>query len=320
MIRAAFVGNKEERKTILEALAWHNEMFQQKVKAGTRVPRSFSRFKTTVDKLKAFFKYQYKISDMPLANIKAAFAEDFAHYLMVVDKLEHNTAMKYVSNVKKVLGIAAQKEWIPRNPINDFKCTYYNPERNVLQEADLKRMIEKKMPVKRLEEVRDCFILMCYTGFAYNDAASLSPDDIKLMIDGNRWLVKPRTKTNVRESVPILPMVETLINKYSTHPYCIANNKLFPFNSNQKMNAYLKEVGDICKLPFPLTTHLARHTFATSITLANGVPLETVQVLLGHRSIRTTQIYAKVLGKKVSDDMALLKIKLTETCEIKKVK
>ena len=171
--------------------------------------------------------------------------------------------------------------------------------------------------ITRLDEVRDCFVFMCYTGFAFQDAADLTPADIKLMIDGERWLVKPRTKTNVKQSVPILPVVEGLIEKYRNHSYCLAYNRILPFNSNQKMNAYLKEVGTICKIPFPLTTHLARHTFATSVTLANGVPLETVKELLGHRNIRTTHIYAKVLSHKVSEDMKALKSKLAPVTQIK---
>lgn len=311
MLRDAFLGKAEERKTILEAMKWHNDMFQQKVGAGNRAPASMVKFKTTSDKLKAFIKWQFKTNDIPLASIKASFAEDFEHYLTVVDKLEHNTTMKYIRNVKKVLIMAVQKEWIQRNPISDFKCSYHNPHRSILLDGDLEKLINTPMPIKRLEEVRDCFVVMCYTGFAFQDAASLTQIDIKLKIDGKRWLVRPRTKTGVEEYVPILPIVDMMINKYKNHPVCITTNHLFPFNSNQKMNAYLKEVGDLCNIAFPLTTHLARHTFATTVALNNGVPLETVQVLLGHRSIRTTQIYTKVLGKKVSDDMADLKKKLS---------
>ena len=111
--------------------------------------------------------------------------------------------------------------------------------------------------------------------------------------------------------MPIFPIVEEIIERYKNHPYCVRNNKVFPINSNQKFNAYLKEIAAICQINKNLTTHTARHTFATTVTLSNGVPIETVSALLGHNSIRTTQIYAKIVAQKVSDDMNLLKLKMT---------
>jgi site-specific recombinase XerD len=177
-------------------------------------------------------------------------------------------------------------------------------------EDELEKLQTKEMPSKRLEEVRDCYVAMCYTGYAYKDAALLSTENIQLMIDGNRWLIKNRVKTECKENVPILPVVAELINKYKNHPYCAKYNKLFPIHSNQKFNDYLKEVAAICGINKNLTTHTARHTFATTVTLSNGVPIETVSALLGHSSIRTTQIYAKVVAQKVSNDMDILREKL----------
>lgn len=197
MIRDVFVGKVVKQVTLLEAMKWHNDMFEQKVKSGNRAPASMVKFNTTYDKLKAFIKAHFRTNDLPLANIKAAFAEDFEHYLTVVGKLQHNTTMKHIRNVKKVLIIAEQKEWIQRNPIAGFKCAYHNPERNILLQSDIDKLVNTKFQIKRLEEVRDCFVFMCYTGFAFQDAASLSPENVKLMIDGKRWLLRSRTKTNV---------------------------------------------------------------------------------------------------------------------------
>jgi integrase len=165
--------------------------------------------------------------------------------------------------------------------------------------------------------VRDVFIFCCYTGFAYSDAYKFERDALTIGIDGEYWLSTNRQKTGTRESVPLLPIALENIQKYQDHEYCKAYNKLLPVNSNQRYNAYLKELADICGIKKKVTTHIARHTFATTVTLANGVPIETVSSMLGHNSIRTTQIYAKVVEKKVSEDMLMLKAKLFGKAEIK---
>jgi len=129
-------------------------------------------------------------------------------------------------------------------------------------------------------------------------------------IDGNKWIFKNRQKTDTRSKIPLLPIAEELIMKYETHPKCINEDRLLPVLSNQKMNSYLKEIGDVCGINKEITFHMARHTFATSVTLTNGVPIESVSKMLGHKSLRTTQHYAKIVDKRVSEDMAILKQKL----------
>jgi site-specific recombinase XerD len=161
-----------------------------------------------------------------------------------------------------------------------------------------------------MRNVRDVFIFCCYTGFAYADVFQFDHDAVIKGLDGEYWISKNRQKTGIRESVPLLPIALDIINMYRDNEYCKKNNKLLPVNSNQKYNAYLKELADLCGIDKHLTTHIARHTFATTVTLANGVPIETVSSMLGHTNIRTTQIYAKVVEKKVSEDMQNLKAKL----------
>ena len=171
----------------------------------------------------------------------------------------------------------------------------------------------KKIDIPRLEEVRDVFIFCCYTGFAYSDIYKFDYDAVTKGIDGNAWLTTQRQKTGTKESVPLLPIALDIINKYRDHKYCIEDNKLLPVNSNQRYNGYLKEIATLCKINKKITSHIARHTFATTITLANGVPIETVSTMLGHNSIRTSQIYAKVVEQKVSEDMKGLRDKLFGT-------
>ncbi|HEY4787351.1 MAG TPA: site-specific integrase, partial [Bacteroidales bacterium] len=163
----------------------------------------------------------------------------------------------------------------------------------------------------RLQHAKDMFVFSCYTGLAYIDAFNLTSQNIGIGIDGQYWISTCRKKTDQPVRIPLLPKAMEIIEKYKTHPYAIAKGKLLPIYSNQKLNSYLKEIADLCGITKPLTFHIARHTFATTITLSNGVPIETVSKLLGHGSIRTTQVYAKVIERKVSDDMSLLREKLT---------
>ena len=171
-------------------------------------------------------------------------------------------------------------------------------------------MLNAQLERQALKEARDCYIAMCFTGYAYKDAVLLTQENIKVMDNGSKWFIKNREKTNCRENVPILPVVEKLIEKYRNHPFCVACNKVFPIHSNQKFINCLKDIAKACGIQKLLTTHTARHTFATTVTLSNGVTVETVSALLGHSSIRTTQIYAKVVAKKISEDMRLLRHKL----------
>ena len=144
---------------------------------------------------------------------------------------------------------------------------------------------------------------------AYADVKKLNRDHIVIGIDGERWIKTFRTKTDTRSNIPILPMAQAILDKYKDDPSVAFSNLVLPVLSNQKMNAYLKEIADVCGIKKNLTFHLARHTFATTVTLTNGVPIESVSKMLGHKSLKTTQHYAKILDKKVSYDMAILRSK-----------
>ena len=157
---------------------------------------------------------------------------------------------------------------------------------------------------------KDLFVFSCYTGLAYCDVMSLTKENISIGIDGEYWIMTSRKKTNQPVRVPLLSKALEIIEKYKHHPKAIATGTAFPNLTNQKLNSYLKEIADFCGITKNLTFHLARHTFATTVTLTNGVPIETVSKMLGHSNIRTTQVYAKVIEKKVSDDMMILRQKL----------
>ena len=191
-------------------------------------------------------------------------------------------------------------------------------ERDFLTEEELNRIYNKRFSSERLTLVKDIFIFSCYTGLAYIDVKGLKKDHIGIGIDGEKWIFKNRQKTDTKSKIPLLPIAEELVQKYTNHPKCINEDSILPILSNQKMNGYLKEIGDLCDIPKKITFHMARHTFATSVTLTNGVPIETVSKMLGHKNIQTTQHYAKILDKKVSEDMIILRNKFkTNNAELK---
>jgi integrase len=181
-----------------------------------------------------------------------------------------------------------------------------------LTQQELDAITNKKFVVERLTQVRDVFVFCCYTGLSYADVKKLRRNEIGIGMDGDKWIFTSRQKTDTSSRIPLLPLALQLLNRYQDHPQCENQGLLLPVLSNQKMNAYLKEIADLSNVFKHLTFHLARHTFATTVTLANNVPIETVSKMLGHTNIKTTQHYAKILDLKVSQDMAALKQKYAE--------
>jgi site-specific recombinase XerD len=229
----------------------------------------------------------------------------------------HNSATKNIKNLIRVINVSISNKWIANNPFKEFSCNYLNPNRMCLTDEEIESLYNKTFTINRLARVRDLFIFQIYTGLAYIDMAGLTEDNIEIGIDGNRWIVINRKKTGTRSSIPILPRAQEVLDKYKNDPICIAENKLLPICTNQRMNGYLKEIADICGINKPLTTHIARHTFATTITLSKGVPIETVSKMLGHTDLKTTQIYSKVVDRKIADDMKPLFTKPKEENQTK---
>jgi site-specific recombinase XerD len=312
-------GEKPKHKTIMEAFDYHNLKMAETVKVGKVCDKTLVRYKITQNKVKAYMVHKFKVENMPLPEMRLSFVTEFEHYLLTVDKIQSNTAHKYIKNLKKIMNMAVGLDWIPSNPLNQFKCSYTSPDREILNNEELATLLNKKILIPRLAEVRDVFVFCCYTGFAYSDVYQFERNSVIVGLDGEYWLSTNRQKTGTKESVPLLPVPMEIIERYKDHEYCTKFNKLLPVNSNQRYNAYLTELADICEIKKHLTSHIARHTFATTVTLANGVPIETVSSMLGHTSIRTTQIYAKVVEQKVSDDMKMLRAKLSAPAKLIKI-
>ncbi|WP_214226612.1 site-specific integrase [Pedobacter sp. B4-66] len=321
------VEDKKET-TLLEVYTDFINRFQKQVIKGKRSKETLKHWNSAKKKVAEFIKFQYSATEVNLLDIKFSFAEKYYDYMTLeVDKpLSEVSAKGHIKKLKQILKGCVSKEYITKNPIQDFKCSGGEKDVEPLEMEQVQRIYYKDFGITRLEEVKDAFIFQCFTGFAYQDVYALSRENIiKVGNTGELWLIKDRGKTKVSEMVPILPIVQEIIDKYKNHPYCIANNCLLPINSNARYNGYLKEIADICGiLPINeddhgLGTHKARHTFA-DMMLNNGVPLEDVSKMLGHKSIRTTQRYCKVRKHRISENMGKVKsILFTREGKLKEV-
>ena len=216
---------------------------------------------------------------------------------------------KFIQTFKTVVILAKNNGWIYSDPFANYKIRIKRVDRGYLTEQEIQTMLKKKFASKRLEQVRDIFIFSCLTGLAYIDLKNLTKEDIQIAFDGKPWIMTSRQKTDTPVRVPLLKIPQDILKKYDGK---LPKGQLLPVLSNQKLNSYLKEIADLCGITKNVTFHLARHTFATTMTLAKGVPIETVSKMLGHTNIQTTQIYARITNDKISRDMQLLSGKLDD--------
>lgn len=308
-IKLLYSGTPKTQATLIQCLCDHNENLKKRI--GIDVARgTWVKFNTLEKKIKDYLRQYKKKSDIYLKELNYSFVTDLEYYLRSIEKTSANTTMKYIRMLKKVMNDLVRKNLLDKNPFQQFKCTFKWPEREVITSEELDIILKKNFSIERLKLVRDFFVFSCFTGLAYIDLINLTPLDISVGIDGNVWLVFNRQKTDTLVRVPILEQALVILDKYKDHPASIQRGCIFPLISNQKLNSYLKEIGDTCGITKNLTFHLARHTFATTITLANGVPIESVSKMLGHTRIATTQLYAKVIERKLSDDMRALQNRL----------
>ncbi|GHA40178.1 transposase [Salinimicrobium marinum] len=311
MIQELKGENKPKPKMTLEVFKEHNEQMDRL--SGKSISKSTSkRYWTCYNHLEQFINEEYKADDYPINDVNHQFISKLEYFLKTKRECNHNSALKYVNNFKKIVRIALANQWMDRDPFYNYKVQFETVEREFLNEEEVQQLINKDLHLDRLKLVRDMFVFSCYTGLAYSDVKKLSEADITTGIDGGKWIRTRRTKTKTLSSIPILPVAEEILDRYKDHPEVKGGDYILPVLSNQKSNAFLKEIAVMCGIRKPLTTHLARHTFATTITLTNGVPIESVSKMLGHKDLRTTQHYAKIVDRKISDDMKALKIKLAE--------
>ncbi|WP_209391433.1 site-specific integrase [Chryseobacterium sp. RR2-3-20] len=310
-LKSKLLGIDIDRRMLIPIFQEHNKKMEALV-GQDFAPGTLERYKTSLKHTQEFINWKYKISDIDIAKIDHAFIMDYDFWLRSVRKCANNTAVKYIKNFKKIIRLCMANGWLLKDPFLGYKAKLKVVERPYLTKEEIQAIYDKEFASDRLSQVRDIFLFSCYTGFAYVDVKKLSKSHINLGIDGEKWIFTNRQKTDTSTRVPLLALAQEMILRYDDHPKCINSDILFPVLSNQKMNSYLKEIANVCGINKELTFHIARHTFATTITLSNGVPIESVSKMLGHTNIKTTQHYAKILDKKVSDDMAVLKNKLQD--------
>jgi site-specific recombinase XerD len=308
-IRNKMLGIETRNRMLVPIFEDHNKKVEALLNEEF-APGTLERYKTSLKHTVDFLQWKYKVSDIDITKIDHSFVTEYEFYLRSVKKCANNTAVKYIKNFGKIIRICIANGWIDKSPFVNYKSKVKEVERVFLVEEELQIIADKEFQIERLNQVKDIFLFSCFTGLAYIDVKKLTKNNINIGIDGERWIFTNRQKTDTKSNIPLLPMAEAIIAKYKDHPQCINEGKLLPVLSNQKMNGYLKEVADLCGIQKELTFHIARHTFATTVTLTNGVPIESVSKMLGHKNLRTTQHYAKILDRKVSDDMKLLREKL----------
>ncbi|HQA74627.1 site-specific integrase [Flavobacterium sp.] len=307
-IKSKLLGVDERARMLVPIFQDHNNKIKELV-GKEYAPGTLERYTTSLKHTIEFMQWKYNISDIDITKIDHAFITDYEFWLRSVRNCANNTAVKYLKNFNKIIKLCLANDWLDKNPFANYKSKVKEVERVYLTEAEIQSIIEKDFKTERLSLVRDIFLFSCFTGLAYIDVKNLTKAHVSYGIDGEKWIFTHRQKTESASKIPILPVTQMIIDKYENHPQCINEDKLLPILSNQKMNAYLKEIAGVCEIEKELTFHIARHTFATTVTLTNGVPIESVSKMLGHKNLKTTQHYAKVLDRKVSEDMKILKDK-----------
>ena len=305
-VKNEFLGINENHETLLSLFQKHNEDVKKLIGV-SKSAGTYQKYEVTRKHLQKFMQIKYQITDISLKEIKNIFVCDFEIYLLTTAACNTNTTAKFMQFFKRIILIARNNGLISTDPFANFKIRLINVDRGYLTQEDVEKILKKEFVIKRLELVRDIFIFSCFTGLSYIDVKNLTNKEIRTSFDNNLWIMTKRQKTKVDSNILLLDVPKMIIEKYKGKSI---NDQVLPILSNQKMNAYLKEVGDLCEVDKELTFHLARHTFATTITLAKGVPIETVSKMLGHTNIRTTQIYARITDSKISNDMQALAGKL----------
>lgn len=304
-LKEVLVGKAEQEVELFEFFEKHNsEMLELLGKDYTKA--THTRYTTCLSHLKDFVKLHYDQNYFLMKSIDLAFIQSFEHYLKTKNNsCSHNTALKYISQFKKIVRRALALDLILKNPFRSYNQSLRTVDPKYLAFDELKLLQEKTLEIDRVDRVRNIFLFSCYTGLSYSDVEKLKKSDIESDSKGDKWLVVNRQKTKEASYIYLLKYPLTIIEKYKDDPET-GDGNLLPLISNQKMNAYLKEIAAICGISKNLTFHMARHTFATTVALENGVSESSVQKILGHKDPRSTKHYARVTKRKVGNEMRKL--------------
>ncbi len=269
-IKNKFLGIDKSEKTLKELMDFHNVQMDENLKWGT-----LKNYFTTSRYINVFLNKKFKRDDIYLYELNYKFLTDFEYFLRKNKPTDHqrpmgnNAVMKHIERLRKIVNMAVKMEWLDKNPFTAYKLHFKKVERDFITQEELSAIEMKNYKIERLQQVKDMFVFSCYTGLAYIDVMHLTPGNIRIGINGMNWIYTQREKTSASVRIPILHQAQELIDKYKKHPKSLNKGTIFPVISNQKLNSYLKEIADLCGITKNLTFHVARHTFATSITFQN---------------------------------------------------
>ncbi|MFH6970897.1 site-specific integrase [Flavobacterium petrolei] len=304
-----FDKNPEHKITILEIVNKHNEYFKKQVKKGDRAEGSLEKYERMGDVLLDYLQTKHKIKDINFDKINRQFVYGLDEFLRFERKhgkkfgLANNTTVKYIKNISVMVNYNITMGLIGTNPFSIYDGKLKEVDTTFLTLEELKRIENKIFSNRRLDIVKDIFLFSCYTSYAPVDVMNLTQGNYTLDEDCDNWLKTKRQKTNVKTNVLVIPPLKRIIDKYKNDPECIEENRLVPNRSNSNMNAYLKEIADLCGIDKNLTWYVGRHTFATTVALANGIPMEIISQIMGHKRITQTQHYAKLMDGTVKKHM-----------------
>lgn len=294
-------GREEKPTLLIDYLRTRNKELSQR--AGVDITRTtYEKYERSLRFMIDFLEKEFKVKNYLLAKIDGKFLERYFQYLRTVRKIGNNTSVKYISFLKTVLMPAIQDGILRYNPFKQIKFKTNIVHKGFLTGEEIEMLTATRLNSPDLERIRDQYLFCCYTGLAYSDLKQLSSEHFIRQKDDNYYILKPRQKTGQQSIIPLLPVAKRILAKYS--PTSDFRDFKWHVSANQKMNQRLKTIGEKAELEKMLHMHLARHTFATTVTLSNGVPIETVSSMLGHATLRQTQHYAKIVALKVVNDMA----------------
>ncbi len=310
-----FNTKTEKKITLLEILEKHNKYFRKQVNKGDRAKGSLEKYERMSDVISDYLKSKLKVKDIEFDKITRKFVYDLDEYLRF-DRihgnnsgLANNTTVKYIRNISTMINHSVKRGLINNNPFLVFDGKLEDLETTFLTLEELRRIEKKVLPNNRLDVVRDIFLFSCYSSYAPIDIKNLRRGNCILDEDCDSWVKTRRQKTGIRSNVLAIPPLKRIIEKYQNNPECINDNRLIPDRSNTNVNAYLKEIADLCNIDKNLTWYVGRHTFATTVALANEIPMEIISQIMGHKRITQTQHYAKLSDKNVKQAMLKLKEK-----------
>lgn len=306
VLKEAVLGLAQLENDFLTFFEAHEKEIKSKIGIDY-APGTHKNYVATLKHLKTYISKNYKARIISLKDLDYDFLSGFESFLKLEAGNSNNGSIKHIQRVKKVVNVALKKGKLIINPFATYQVKKEKTNRQFLTGTELRLIEDARSDRPTLNKVKDIFIFICYTGLSYSDLVELNEDEIVIGMDGDKWISLDRNKTGTPVIIPLLPPAKKVLDKYKNHPASLNKGTLLPVLSNQKMNKYLKQLAQTCGIKKEVTCHIGRHTFATTVTLSNDIPIETVSQMLGHTSLKTTQIYAKVIEKKISRDMSKLK-------------